>query len=98
MLGNNGGKNATAYIEPGGQAHESGLCSGNQIIENPVRDGFMKSALVAAGVSSKRLDSISYGEEIPLDPAHDDAAYAKNRRVHFSIGQNVALGETNAKY
>ena len=58
----------------------------------------VKSALVAAGVSSKRLDSISYGEEIPLDPAHDDAAYAKNRRVHFSIGQNVALGETNAKY
>jgi peptidoglycan-associated lipoprotein len=58
----------------------------------------VKSALVAAGVSSKRLDSISYGEEIPLDPAHDEAAYAKNRRVHFSIGQNVALAETNAKY
>ncbi len=60
----------------------------------------VKSALIAAGVASNRLDSISYGEEIPLDPAHDEAAYAKNRRVHFSVGQsnNMAMADTNAHY
>ena len=48
----------------------------------------IKSALTALGVSGSRLDSISYGEEIPLDPGHDEAAWAKNRRVHFSVGQD----------
>lgn len=60
----------------------------------------VKSALTAAGVSSSRLDSISYGEEIPLDPGHDDAAWAKNRRVHFSVGQDNPNrgGSSNDKY
>ena len=48
----------------------------------------VKSALTAMGISSSRLDSISYGEEIPLDPGHDEAAWSKNRRVHFSVGQD----------
>lgn len=60
----------------------------------------VKSALTAAGISSSRLDSISYGEEIPLDPGHDDAAWAKNRRVHFSVGQDNPNrgGSSNDKY
>jgi peptidoglycan-associated lipoprotein len=48
----------------------------------------VKSALTAMGVSGSRLDSISYGEEIPLDQGHNEAAWAKNRRVHFSVGQD----------
>lgn len=48
----------------------------------------VKSALVSQGISSGRLDTISYGEEIPLDPGHDETAYAKNRRAHFSVGQD----------
>lgn len=40
--------------------------------------------LQAAGVPSSRMNEISYGSEIPLDPGHDDAAWAKNRRVHFT--------------
>lgn len=37
------------------------------------------------GVNSGKISIVSYGKEIPLDPAHNEAAYAKNRRVHFSI-------------
>lgn len=37
------------------------------------------------GVPSSRLSTISYGEELPLDPAKNEAAYAKNRRAHFSL-------------
>jgi peptidoglycan-associated lipoprotein len=36
--------------------------------------------LVALGVAEGRLETVSYGEERPADPGHDDAAHAKNRR------------------
>ncbi len=42
-----------------------------------------KSFLEKAGVSSSRLGTVSYGEERPFDPGHDEAAWAKNRRAHF---------------
>lgn len=45
----------------------------------------VKSMLSALGIPSSRVSTISYGEEIPLDMGHDDAAYAANRRVHFSL-------------
>ncbi len=41
--------------------------------------------LVSYGVSPNQLTTISYGEEIPLDPGDSDAAFAKNRRVHFAL-------------
>lgn len=41
--------------------------------------------LVNAGVSKKRLKTISYGESRPLDSGHDEAAWAKNRRVNFVV-------------
>jgi peptidoglycan-associated lipoprotein len=40
--------------------------------------------LVAGGVAAERLSTVSYGEELPLDPAHNETAWAKNRRAHFS--------------
>ncbi len=45
----------------------------------------VKNYLVDLGISGSRLTTISYGEEKPLDPAHNEAAWAKNRRVHFTI-------------
>lgn len=41
--------------------------------------------LVSKGVSAKRLSTVSYGEELPLDPAHNEAAWSRNRRAHFSV-------------
>jgi peptidoglycan-associated lipoprotein len=40
-----------------------------------------KVFLEALGISSQRMIPISYGEERPLDPGHNEAAWAKNRRV-----------------
>ena len=37
------------------------------------------------GIARSRVTTISYGAEIPLDPASDESAYAKNRRVHFGV-------------
>lgn len=37
------------------------------------------------GVKKEQMSTISYGEEIPLDPGHTEEAFAKNRRAHFSM-------------
>lgn len=34
-------------------------------------------------IDSKRMDTISYGEERPVDPAANEEAWAKNRRAQF---------------
>jgi peptidoglycan-associated lipoprotein len=42
-----------------------------------------KAFLVNLGIAAKRLSTISYGEEKPLDLGTTEEAYAKNRRAHF---------------
>jgi len=42
-----------------------------------------KQALVAAGIEAARVSTVSYGEERPADPGHDETAWAKNRRAEF---------------
>ncbi len=41
--------------------------------------------LVNMGVSPDRIKTISFGEERPLDPGHNEKAWAKNRRDDFVI-------------
>lgn len=43
--------------------------------------------LVTLGVPASRLSTISYGEEKPADPGHDEAAWAKNRRAEFVVAK-----------
>ncbi len=41
--------------------------------------------LVNLGISDSRIETISYGEEKPLDPASNEEAWRKNRRAEFVI-------------
>jgi peptidoglycan-associated lipoprotein len=41
--------------------------------------------LVSLGMDSPQLSTVSYGEERPQDPRHNEEAWAKNRRCHFVI-------------
>jgi len=43
----------------------------------------VKEALAAAGVSSDRMSTVSYGEELPLCKAQSDECWASNRRAHL---------------
>jgi peptidoglycan-associated lipoprotein len=43
------------------------------------------SYLLTLGVPQANVSTISYGKEKPVDPGHDEAAWAKNRRVDFVI-------------
>ena len=44
-----------------------------------------KDYLVSLGISTDRISTISYGKEKPLDPGHNEEAWAKNRRAHTII-------------
>lgn len=45
------------------------------------------SFLVQSGIDKERIFTISYGEEFPVDPGHNEAAWAKNRRAEFKVYQ-----------
>lgn len=45
------------------------------------RANAISSFLTSAGVSSRQIETVSYGEEQPEDPGHDDSAWARNRRA-----------------
>lgn len=44
-----------------------------------------KKYLISLGISADRIYTISYGEELPIDPNHSEDAWAKNRRAHFLV-------------
>jgi peptidoglycan-associated lipoprotein len=44
-----------------------------------------KEYLVKVGIDGARIETASLGREVPLDPGHDEAAWAQNRRDEFDI-------------
>jgi peptidoglycan-associated lipoprotein len=74
--------NVSVIIE--GHCDERGTNEYNMALGDR-RAGSAKSFLVDLGIDSGRLTTISYGEEKPVDPASNEAAWAKNRRAHFVI-------------
>ena len=49
------------------------------------RANVAKQYLQTLGVDVGRMRTVSYGEERPFDPGHNEAAWAKNRRAHLVI-------------
>jgi len=47
---------------------------------NAARDYFIR-----VGIAPSRLMTVSYGESRPLDPGHNEYAWARNRRAHFRV-------------
>jgi peptidoglycan-associated lipoprotein len=45
----------------------------------------VKNFLVDLGISSNRLNTVSYGEERPIAIGQDEASWAKNRRAQFMV-------------
>jgi peptidoglycan-associated lipoprotein len=74
--------NVTVRLE--GNADERGTREYNFALgarrANAVRD-----YLVSRGVSSQRIETVSYGKERPINPGSDENAYAQNRNTHTAI-------------
>ena len=49
------------------------------------RAGAVREALIADGVDPSKVQTVSFGAEMPVDPASNESAWAKNRRGEFGI-------------
>lgn len=77
-------KNRSVKVTIEGHADERGTTEYNLALGER-RAVAVQKALIAEGVDGSRLKVVSYGEERPVDPGHDEAAWAKNRRGQFSM-------------
>ncbi|HET7036452.1 MAG TPA: peptidoglycan-associated lipoprotein Pal [Thermomicrobiaceae bacterium] len=76
--------NPNVKLQISGHADERGSDEYNLALGNR-RAGAAKRYLENKGIDGSRIDVVSYGEERPLNPGHDEAAYAQNRRDEFQV-------------
>ena len=77
-------ENPTIKLRIEGHCDERGTIEYNLALGER-RANSVKNYLVNYGIDPNRLTTISYGEERPKDPRHNEEAWAKNRRVEFVI-------------
>lgn len=75
---------------PGGNVIIEGHCDERGTEEYNLALGDRRSQatreyLVQLGVTPEQIETISLGEERPFVPGQDEAAYAQNRRAHFTV-------------
>ncbi len=73
---------ATGSIRVQGHADERGTTDYNLALGQR-RAETVKSHLAAQGVAGSRIQTVSYGEERPVDRGSNETAWAKNRRVEI---------------
>jgi len=87
--------NPEVRVQVGGHADERGTPEYNLALGER-RAKRVRDFLVERGVPADNLVTISYGEEVPLDSGHSDAAWSLNRRAEFNRaeGRQVSGNET----
>jgi peptidoglycan-associated lipoprotein len=76
--------NPTVVIQIAGNCDERGSDEYNLALGNR-RAAAAKKYLVEHGIEDARISIISYGEERPVDPRHNETAWAANRRDDFVV-------------
>jgi peptidoglycan-associated lipoprotein len=77
-------KNPKAKLLIEGHCDERGTAEYNMALGERRATAVM-TYLVSLGVPKAALSTVSFGKEKPLDPGHDEGAWAKNRRAHFVL-------------
>ncbi len=83
--------NPNVRVRVSGHADERGSDEYNLALGNR-RAAAAKRYLENKGIEGSRVEVVSYGEERPLNPGSDEAAYAQNRRDEFEVtagGDNI---------
>ncbi len=70
------------HVTVAGNTDERGGSEYNLALGQKRAEAVVK-ALELLGVGESQLEATSYGKERPADPGHDEAAWAKNRRVEL---------------
>jgi peptidoglycan-associated lipoprotein len=73
-----------AHLVIAGHCDERGTVEYNLALGDR-RASAVREFLVSRGVASGQLTTVSYGKERPIDPGHNEEAWARNRRAHFVI-------------
>jgi peptidoglycan-associated lipoprotein len=75
-------KNPTARIRIEGNCDERGSNEYNLALGER-RANSAKDYFTNMGIAPERIETLSYGEERPLCPEHDEECWSKNRRADF---------------
>jgi peptidoglycan-associated lipoprotein len=81
----------TIKVQIEGHADERGTVQYNIALGHR-RSQSAKDYLVSLGVNASRIETVSFGKERPLDPRHNELAWAKNRRAKFNVTGGVPAG------
>jgi peptidoglycan-associated lipoprotein len=76
--------NPNVRLRIAGHADDRGSDEYNLALGNR-RAAAAKRYLESKGIDGSRIEVVSYGEERPLNPGSDEAAYAQNRRDEFEV-------------
>jgi peptidoglycan-associated lipoprotein len=49
------------------------------------RAGAVRESLISQGVDANRIQTVSFGLEMPADSGHNEASWAKNRRAEIGV-------------
>ncbi len=74
----------TAIVVIGGNADERGTREYNLAL-GARRADTVKEFLIAQGIASGRITTVSYGKERPIDGGSNEAAWAINRNAHSAV-------------
>ena len=49
------------------------------------RAGAVRESLISQGVAANRIQTVSFGREMPASEGHSESAWAKNRRAEIGV-------------
>ena len=76
-------RNADRSVVVEGHCDERGTREYNLALGERRADS-VRNFLISAGVPARQIESVSYGEEQPEDPGHNESSWARNRRAVVS--------------
>jgi peptidoglycan-associated lipoprotein len=76
--------NTAVRVQVAGDCDERGSDEYNFALGNR-RAMAARQYLIEHGIDGSRIETVSYGKERPLDPAHNEEAWAKNRNDRFEV-------------
>ena len=76
--------NATNAVKIEGHCDERGTEEYNRSLGER-RALALRESLVTLSIDPSRVDTATFGKDRPVDPAHDEAAWKKNRRGEFVV-------------
>jgi peptidoglycan-associated lipoprotein len=82
----------TVRMRVEGHADERGATEYNLALSSR-RAESVKNYLTAFGIQASRIETVSYGEDRPLERARNEAAWSRNRRAEFVVTAGALVAD-----